>query len=438
MVVQLFYLFIYIEESIIAYMYYSDNYENRLRTPKSILIACVLYLFAFLVNFFSNNNIILNLVVFFIINLVYSLISFKISIKNSIFHSSILLAIMVLTEIIIESTASVIMHIPLDAYKDSLLALIVLGIISKVLYLVICKIISILFSYKKNNITNDVKKNFALFLYPLIISVMLTLFLYASTIYNFDQHLNAVFILMSIISMIFCCLIFVINQKIQKQEDELINLQAEAQKNEINKTFYDLLEQKNEDQRVLAHDIKHHLSVINMMENIDDVKTYLAKVRPEFEKWQYIGKSKNKMLDLIISKYSYICETEHISFLADIRSSNLSFIEDNDLASILSNLLDNAVEAARETDNAEIRLVTKREKNFYVLSIVNSSARAPKSHGEKLITTKKDSLFHGYGTKSVERTAKKYDGICHWEYVESDKTFHYNIVFNTQADKVYL
>ncbi len=378
------------------------------------------------------------MMVFFIINLLYSYFVFHISFKNSIFHSTILLAIMFITEMIVEATASSILHIPLDAYKESLTALIILGIMSKVLYLVVVKIISIIFSYKKSTITNDVKKNFALFLFPLIITIMLALFLYTSAFYQFTKQMKTVYAIMSVVSLVFCCLIFVINQKIQKQEDELINLQAEAQKNEINKTFYDLLEQKNEDQRVLAHDIKHHLSVINMMENIDDVKTYLAKVRPEFEKWQYIGKSKNKMLDLIISKYSYICETEHISFLADIRSSNLSFIEDNDLASILSNLLDNAVEAARETDNAEIRLVTKREKNFYVLSIVNSSARAPKSHGEKLITTKKDSLFHGYGTKSVERTAKKYDGICHWEYVESDKTFHYNIVFNTQADKVYL
>lgn len=32
--------------------------------------------------------------------------------------------------------------------------------------------------------------------------------------------------------------------------------------------------------------------------------------------------------------------------------------------------------------------------------------------------------------KSIEKSAKKYGGICHWEYNEDDKTFHFNIIFN--------
>lgn len=89
------------------------------------------------------------MMVFFIINLLYSYFVFHISFKNSIFHSTILLAIMFITEMIVEATASSILHIPLDAYKESLTALIILGIMSKVLYLVVVKIISIIFSYKK-------------------------------------------------------------------------------------------------------------------------------------------------------------------------------------------------------------------------------------------------------------------------------------------------
>ena len=430
MVSHLFFLFIYIVEAFIAYMYFTDNYEKKLKAGFSILASCTLYFIGFIVNLVDNNNVLINLATILIINVVYALISVDITFKSAVFHSSILLALMFLTETFIQSIFSFTLKVQIDAYRNDFTILIIVGIISKVLYLMVSKLISILFSYKNNKISKEVKKNSALFLYPLIITIMLALFLYTSTIYDFSEQINILYAIVSIASLVFCCMIFIINQKIQKQEADLMTLQTEAQKNETNKTFYELLEKKNEDQRVLAHDIRHHFSVIQSMQNIDEVKQYLSKIQSEYDEYKFIGKSKNKMLDLILSKYSHICETNNIKLSADIRSSNLKFIADNDLTSLLSNLFDNAVDAAKDADDAFIRFTTRKDKNFVVLSVVYSSPSAPKSKGEKLITTKKDKTLHGYGMKSIEKSAKKYGGICHWEYNEDDKTFHFNIIFN--------
>lgn len=430
MVSHLFFLFIYIVEAFFAYMYFTDNYEKKLKAGFSILASCALYFIGFIVNLVDNNNVLINLATILIINVVYALISVDITFKSAVFHSSILLALMFLTETFIQSIFSFTLKVQIDAYRNDFTILIIVGIISKVLYLMVSKLISILFSYKNNKISKEVKKNSALFLYPLIITIMLALFLYTSTIYDFSEQINILYAIVSIASLVFCCMIFIINQKIQKQEADLMTLQTEAQKNETNKTFYELLEKKNEDQRVLAHDIRHHFSVIQSMQNIDEVKQYLSKIQSEYDEYKFIGKSKNKMLDLILSKYSHICETNNIKLSADIRSSNLKFIADNDLTSLLSNLFDNAVDAAKDADDAFIRFTTRKDKNFVVLSVVNSSPSAPKSKGEKLITTKKDKTLHGYGMKSIEKSAKKYGGICHWEYNEDDKSFHFNIIFN--------
>lgn len=432
MTYQIFYFVVYLAEAAIAYMYFSDNYENKFKPQNSFVLATGLYIAGFFINYADKNNFIINMAAFFIINIAYALISYEIALKDSVFHSTILLALMFLTEMIVEATASFILHIPLDAYSKSLSALIIMGIICKVLYMLVSKLISLLFSYKKSSVSNGIKNNFSLFLFPLIILVMLTLFLYTSTMYDFTTKMKMAYAVISIVSLVFCCLIFVVNQRIQRQQAELNELQSEAQKNEINKTFYELLEKKNDDQRVLVHDIKHHFSAISMMDSTEEIKNYLAKIQPNFEEYKYIGKSKNKMLDLIISKYSYICEKNGIDFYAEARNSNLSFIENSDLTSLLSNLFDNAVEAAKGVPNASIRFTTKKEKNFYTLSVVNTSSHAPKSSGERLITTKKNSSIHGYGSKSIERTAKKYNGICSWDYNEKDKSFHYNIIFNTQ------
>lgn len=429
MVVNFFYFTIYIAEAFIAYTYFLDNYEIKKSNLNSILLACTLYIIGFSVNYIDKNNFIINMIAFFIINIVYSLVSFYISIKDSLFQSSILLALMFLTEMMVEATASSFLHIPIDAYKTSITALIIFGIICKVLYLTICKMISLLFSYKANN-SQNIKKNFLLFLFPLIITIMLSLFLYSSTNYRFSKTLNTIYALVSFLSLLFCCLFFIINQRIQRQESELLNLQSEKQRNEMNKTFYELLEKKNEEQRILVHDIKHHFAAINSMENTTDIKNYIAEVQPELDEHKFIGKTKNKMFDLILDRYASICNDKSINFIVDIRASNLDFIEDKNLVSMLSNLLDNAVEATDKIDNSVIRLSTKRDKNFVILSVVNNCLQKPKANGEKLITTKANSSYHGYGIKSLEKTINKYNGICNWTFDETNKEFHFNILFN--------
>lgn len=429
---QIFFFLVYVFEAVIAYIYFSENYEIKYKPKISFLIVVGLYTIGFLVNLIFNNNFIINDIAFILINLLYCKISFNISIKSGIFHSSILLAIMFITELIVESGASLLLHIPIDAYKNSLTALIILGILCKILYFIVCKIISTAFSYKKSNATNDIKRNLVLFIYPVITTAMLSLLLYLSATYHFSRNLNLICVILSVVSLLFCCIIFIINKNFQKQENEIISLQSENQRNEMNQVFYEMLEKKNEEQRILVHDIKHHFAVINSMEDISEVKEYVTDVQPELDEYKYIGKTKNKMLDLILGRYDHICATKSINFIVDIRASNLDFIEDKDLVSMLSNMLDNAVEATEGLDNPTIRFSTKRDKSFVVIMVVNSCLRKPKSDGEKLITTKSNSSYHGYGVKSIEKTINKYNGICHWDFDESNNEFHFNVLFNKQ------
>jgi sensor histidine kinase regulating citrate/malate metabolism len=232
------------------------------------------------------------------------------------------------------------------------------------------------------------------------------------------------------VSLVFCCFIFIYNNAVQKQESELINLQYEKQKNEINKTFYEMLEKKNEEQKLFAHDMRHHFYALNSMDDINQIKSYLSKIEKNINEYQFIGKTNNKMLDCILSKYFHICKTKNIDFLFDVHTANLSFIDDNDLVSLFGNLLDNAVEATEGATNSYLRLIIKKEKNFDVINVINTTKHPPKQDGEQLITTKKDMAYHGYGIKSIEKIVNKYNGICQWDYDDNIKEFHFNILFN--------
>ncbi len=426
---QIFFFAVYLFEALIAFVYYYDNFKLKRSLPAAIAILSGLYLAAFAVNILDNNLNVVNDIAFFAANLIFGSVCFEISLKSSVFHSSFLLAVMFLTELVSEAGISALLKIPIDAYKSNFAALFIIGTISKILYLIVCKVVSTLFCLK-NISENNRKRQFVLFLYPIIVTVTLTVFLYASTKYNFSKTLNFIFAIVSCASLVFCCFIFIYNNIIQKQEAELAILQAEQQRNEINKTFYELLEKKNEEQRILVHDMRHHFSAINSMSSTDEIKSYLSRVQSNLDEYRYIGKTSNKMFDLILSKYDFVCAQSGIAFDADVRESNLAFIIDDDLVAMLSNLLDNAVEAAKNSKNAYINLSVKNEKSFVVLRVVNSCAVAPEANGNLLKTTKNDASVHGYGTKSIRKTAKKYNGICEWHYDETEGSFSFTILFN--------
>ncbi len=426
---QLFFLAVYLFEALIAFVYFIDNFKLKRSLPATFAILTVLYLAAFAVNILDNNINIINDVAFFAVNMIFGMLCFEISLKSCIFHSSFLLAVMFLTELVAEAGISAFLKIPIDAYKTNLAALFIIGTISKILYLIVCKIVSSLFSYKKIS-ENARKRQATLFLYPIIVTITLTLFLYASTKYNFSKTLNLICAIVCCVSLVFCCFIFIYNNVIQRQEAELITLQAERQRNEINKTFYDLLEKKNEEQRILVHDMRHHFSAISGMESTEEIKSYLSKVQTNLDEYRYIGRTSNKMLDLILSKYDFVCAKSGIKFNAEVRASNLSFINDDDLVALLSNMLDNAAESAKSSENAYIDFSVKNEKSFVVLNVKNSCAVEPKIIGDSLQTTKTDGDMHGYGTKSIKKTAKKYNGVCEWHYNENEHSFLCTVLFN--------
>ena len=425
----LFYLLVYVFESIIAYVYFSDNYEIKIKLAYSILLSLGLYLIGFAVNYIDKNSLAINLLTFFIINVVYCKLSFNISWISGIFHSSILLAIMFISEMIVEYIASYLLNIPIDAYKNSLSALIILGITCKALYLIICKLISLCFSYKRNNAVNDMKKAFMLFLYPVMITVTLTLLFYVSSYYSLSKRINMICAVISVLSLALCCFIFIYNQALQKQENEFAELKTQQMKNEIDMQYLDLLEMKNREMQILTHDYKNHLAAIRDMSSSEEVAEYIDKMNDEIKTANSACHSGNHTLDILINKYVTECYSKNIDFTFDVKLCNLSYVESFDLVTILGNALDNALESAEKSEAKKISFLTKRVNTYDTVIIENSCDNPPDS---KLKTTKKNKGSHGLGMKSIAKTLKKYGGDYEWEYSQTDKQFKLTIILQNK------
>ena len=84
-----------------------------------------------------------------------------------------------------------------------------------------------------------------------------------------------------------------------------------------------------------------------------------------------------------------------------------------DLVSIFSNALDNVIENIREIDDVEkriMKLAVFSQANLTIIRIENYYQNELKYAYGKLVTTKNNSLYHGFGIKSIKTVVEKYNG----------------------------
>lgn len=84
-------------------------------------------------------------------------------------------------------------------------------------------------------------------------------------------------------------------------------------------------------------------------------------------------------------------------------------MQNEDMVVVLSNLLDNAIEAVGQCeDNRVIKIKFIQEKDGFVLSVHNTIKDKIEIINNEIVTTKKDKLNHGYGIKNVKAVLEKY------------------------------
>lgn len=86
-------------------------------------------------------------------------------------------------------------------------------------------------------------------------------------------------------------------------------------------------------------------------------------------------------------------------------------IEDVNLVILISNLVDNAIEATRQAEGEKkIEIQSILKKNIWILSVKNPCVNDVVIRENRIETTKDDRESHGFGLSNIERVIKKYDG----------------------------
>ncbi len=161
---------------------------------------------------------------------------------------------------------------------------------------------------------------------------------------------------------------------------------------------------------IKCHDIKKQLSSLGG--RIE--KSELESLENLVEIYDSGYQTGNRTLDVILAEKSLYCGEHGIRLTCMAEGAHLAFLSVSDIYSIFGNAIDNAV-AAAENLPPEQRVIsmTVRENLGMVSAHVENYYAGEIGFADGLPqTTQDDHAYHGFGTRSIVYTAKKYGGAC--------------------------
>lgn len=155
-----------------------------------------------------------------------------------------------------------------------------------------------------------------------------------------------------------------------------------------------------------CHDIKHQLT--NLQGRLTDAEIH--SLQEAIRIYDSNIRTGSEILDTILYQKQLYCEKNGITlkFLADGKA--FGFMRGSDLYALVSNALDNAIEAVIKLAEKEKRIV-----NLFVLKKGNELLLEVSNYFDPLSptvlgTSKKEKQYHGFGIKSMQYITNQYKG----------------------------
>lgn len=162
--------------------------------------------------------------------------------------------------------------------------------------------------------------------------------------------------------------------------------------------------------KILAHDLKHELNESTLLiskDKVDELNRRIAAFGNSI-------KTGNDILDLVIAERTLIVQKENINLSIIADGSVLSNMKQSDCYSLFMNIMDNAIDAVKELpkDQREISLAVRESMGMILIHEVNPFKGTLNFKDGLPQTTKRNSMYHGFGTKSIKGIVDSYSGDC--------------------------
>lgn len=132
------------------------------------------------------------------------------------------------------------------------------------------------------------------------------------------------------------------------------------------------------------------------------------------------------MIDAILNVKYQEAMDKNILFVIKINDLSEVRISDEDIVIILSNLLNNAIEACEQCNEKIIKLKFVKETEGIIISVKNTfCGKLSFSNGELVTTKNQDLDEHGIGIKNIIDTVERYNGS--FVIKNNEREFYFSI-----------
>jgi len=361
----------------------------------------------------------------FILLVLYCMIVIRLSFRRSLVISALFLGILTSLEML----AIVFLQHFTKLTEFSEMANSNGGFLAELICQIVFLIITIIISAfrRQNDLSYMSTKGWITFLFvPVLTVAMIFMMIYGSSVELLNELFYKLLVLAFTVFIMNILLFYMLDNMIEREREmhdkQLLIEQAEH----INK-MYQSLSAEREKQKAQAHDHLNHLNIMfNLAQEGNNSKEieYLSELIDREEECIDIIDTGNPIINAVLNiKYKEAQDKDIIFPLVADNMTDLS-IKDSDLVTILSNVLDNAIEAVSDLENKKIYLRITRTEDY--LSIDSSNPyRGDPDVKKHRFTTKSNKNDHGFGLSNIRHAVAENNGEC---FIETQNdTFHITI-----------
>lgn len=297
--------------------------------------------------------------------------------------------------------------------------------ITKILYFAVTQFI---LSFRKKEEYHFSRNEWIMILSAFMITLLIGISMYMITVGG--KTTEYIYVAVTLLISCLDAVIFIFLRKMNRtsqieKERDIMEIQLQRQQDEMQH-----LQQQYEEISILRHDFRNGIDCLCGMIEQGDCSGALA----------YAKRFKERKVNTILSQVQ--CSSTMLNAVVNAKfndaqskgiDTSLRLVVqiphdlEFDLSIMLSNLLDNAIEACEKNpSNAQILLTISEEAGYYRLVVRNTIAASVLKKNQELKTEKANKKLHGWGLRSVTDLVSKRNGLI--DFYEKEGMFYVDIL----------
>lgn len=194
----------------------------------------------------------------------------------------------------------------------------------------------------------------------------------------------------------------------------------------------EILQNSREKVYSLRHNMKNHthfLAELIKSGKSQEALSYMETMTQSMTVEEQIVTTGNEQIDAILNYHLERAKTEGASLSVKVSIPQTPFCSMFDLNILLSNLLENAVEAVSDCDTKYLKFSMELEKGVLYIHVENPYSGMRNQKNGAYLTTKGGQEPHGIGLKNVRDIVEKYQGVL--KFNDEEGIFKVDVILYT-------